>query len=69
MIPIDTYFKVNSETDENELIKLYNTVAKRINAIRAHRALPKAEVVQKEDKDVPNTDVLPNSECANDTEI
>jgi hypothetical protein len=38
-------FKVNSETNVEELIKLNHTVVKRIRALEAHRILPKAEVI------------------------
>jgi len=49
MIPTDILFKINSETDEKQLIELYNKIAKRINVLRSHVNISKAEI-KKEDK-------------------
>ena len=48
MIPIDIFFRINSETDEKELLDLYNTIAKRINVLRKRSVTPKVE--QKKEK-------------------
>jgi hypothetical protein len=45
MIDKSTLFKINSETDEQVLLDIYNTAAKRINALRAFKVLPKVEII------------------------
>lgn len=43
--------KINSEKSEKNLTEIYNTVAKRLNFIRAHKTLPKAEIIQEEKRE------------------
>ena len=45
-------FKINSETDEQLLLEIYNAAARRINVLRAFKVLPKVEVIKKEVKEV-----------------
>ena len=47
-IVLNILFKINSETDEQALLQIYNTAAKRINTIRALKILPKAEEKKEE---------------------
>ena len=54
MIDKSTLFKINSETDEQVLLDIYNTAAKRINALRAFKVLPKVEEPEvKKTKELP----------------
>ena len=41
MIDKSILFKINSETDEQVLLEIYNTVAQRINVLRAFKVIPK----------------------------
>ena len=52
MIDKSTLFKIDSETNEQVLLEIYNTAAKRINILRAFKVLPKAEVKEEDKKDV-----------------
>ena len=51
------FFEVNSETDLNELVRLNNTVVKRIRILEAQRLLPTAEEVKGENE---NNDLSKN---------
>jgi hypothetical protein len=41
-------FKINSETDEQMLLKIYQAAGKRYNTLKAFKVLPKAEVKKEE---------------------
>lgn len=49
---IDTLlrFKISSETDINELIKLNNMISKRIQILQTLQRTPKAEVKEEKEK-------------------
>jgi hypothetical protein len=40
---VSILFKINSETDEQMLLKIYNTTARRINTLRAFKIVQKAK--------------------------
>jgi len=52
---VSILFKINSETDEQMLLKIYNMAARRINTLRAFKVLQKA----KEEKSERPLDAIP----------